>query len=104
MTTSEPKNSAPPEVSMSVDAVLTMASDVMATWKGSDAARSDRRQRNMERAHEAKLDACEICGLGIKTTPALVFVDPHLGDRMPIGPECARKIKKLGLMEKENNR
>ena len=54
-----------------------------------------RRNGAMLRTHSAGLPACEACGKGIHGDPALVLDDQDTGSRMPLGPTCAKKVKRL---------
>lgn len=56
-------------------------------------AKADRRNRAMERAHEAGFDACEICGRAIRTQG--VTVAPGL----VLGATCAAKARAAGIID-----
>ena len=54
-------------------------------------AAAKRYTTNMRKAHMAGLDACEVCGKGIKDETSKTMIAG-----CPVGPECAKKLAKLG--------
>ena len=65
--------------------------DFAATVCGTEAA-GQRRDAALARAHAAGDEACEICGKAIKAGKKFVVAG------VPIGPTCAKKMRKAGLI------
>jgi len=76
-----------------VDYLLDLANEVL-MGRGDTSAASERRNRAMQRAHEAGLSGCEICGRALKGGSVDVVMPngEHVG---VIGPDCAKKIRKI---------
>lgn len=72
---------------LTIDDVLDFANTIVDT-----AAKANRRDSAMNAAHAAGLDACEVCGRGIKNAAVAARVAGSA-----IGPECLRKMRKAGL-------
>lgn len=66
-----------------------LTSDDVLDWAAEN-VNAARRDRAMERTHNAGGTACECCGLALKTGHITV-------DGIPVGPECLKKLKKAGL-------
>ncbi len=82
-------------VELHSDQVLDVAATVITTPQ-----KAERRDRARDRADDAGLESCEICGRGILDSDGALQVRNTLdGSIMYFGPTCARKLRKSGLLD-----
>lgn len=73
------------------------SSDAMMDISAELVRNPDRRDSAMQRAHDAGLHACEICGKGLKLGSEVVVSFRNNDASTWVGPECVKRMRKLGF-------
>lgn len=82
----------PAPADVHADQVLDASCDIIDT-----AAKAARRDRAMSKAHADGHDACDICGRAIKNPATAVHGGQNTDLQWLVGPECAKKLRAMGL-------